>query len=277
MLRNPAWSNYLYSLAIKDRYRIMKTLTKFTRVTFSILLGVLLSSCTFFYISHKLSTMPLIHEIQAFDNIANDLPYENRRTIEASRRSTVRLFSKTPNDNVSSTTGTYIVANGKYYIITVGHGIFGPCEELAIWTEEEEFMECKEIVYLDQETDYAIIHVSEIPSRTPIKIPESLPDTSEWKQAISIQKQVYYTGYPNNVGPATVDGRIIGVTSGGWTYLHTYAWRGASGSGVFNSDGHFIGYIFAIEVGETEYGYDAFENVIIIVPTFMIDWSMILK
>ena len=138
-------------------------------------------------------------------------------------------------------------------------------------------MECQEIIHLDQHTDYAIIRVAEIPSRKAIKIPEDLPSTSEWKQAISVQKQVYYTGYPNNVGPATVDGRIIGVTSGGWTYLHTYAWRGASGSGVFNTDGHFIGYIIAIEVGETEYGYDAFENVIIIVPTFMIDWSIILK
>jgi hypothetical protein len=255
----------------------MTTLIKFARMTSAILLGVLLSSCTFLYIAHKLSTMPQIWEIQAFNNIANDLPSENQRTIEASRRSTVRLFSKTPDDQVSSTTGTYVIANGEYYIITVSHGIFGPCGELAIWTEEEEFMECKEIVLLDQETDYAIIRVEEIPSRKAIRIPEDLPDTSEWKQALSVQKQTYYTGYPNNAGPATVDGRIIGVTNGGWTYLHTYAWRGASGSGVFNSDGLFIGYIFAIDVGETEYGFDAFENVIIIVPTFMIDWSTILK
>jgi hypothetical protein len=255
----------------------MKTLNKFSRVASSIFLGVLLSSCTFLYITHRLSTMPLIHDIQSFDNIANNLPYKERKTIEASRRSAVRLFSKTEDDNISSTTGTYIIANDQYYVITVGHGIFGPCEELAIWTEEEEFLSCKEIVVLDQEADYAIIRVDEIPSRTPIKIPEALPDTSEWKQALSVQKKVYYTGYPNNVGPATVGGRIIGVTTGGWTYLHTYAWRGASGSGVFNSDGHFIGYVFAIEVGETEYGYDAFENVIIIVPTFMIDWSTILK
>jgi hypothetical protein len=254
-----------------------KTLTKYSRVISSILLGVLLSSFTFLYIAHRLSTMPQIWEIQAFDNIALDMPFNTRKTIEASRRSTVRLFSKTPDDQVSSTTGTYITANGQHYIITVSHGIFGPCGELAIWTEEEEWLTCKEIVHIDQEADYAIIRIDEIPSRTPISIPEALPDTSEWKQALAVQKQVYYTGYPNNVGPATVDGRIIGVTTGGWTYLHTYAWRGASGSGVFNSDGHFIGYIFAIEVGETEYGYDAFENVIIIVPTFMIDWSTILK
>lgn len=221
--------------------------------------------------------MPDIQDIQDFNNVSNDLSIEKQNAIKKSRKSNVRVFSKDDAGQVSMSTGTYIEARGEYYIVTVSHGILGPCDELAIWTEVEEFMKCKEYIVIDSISDYAIIKIGNIPSRVPVKIPESLPDTSEWKQSLSIQKQVYYTGFPNNTGPVTVDGRIIGVTSGGYVYLHTYAWSGASGSGIFTSDGKYIGLVFAVDMGETDLGVDVFENVVIAVPTFAIDWSTILK
>tara|TARA_R100000900_G_scaffold112813_2_gene87995 strand:+ start:260 stop:1027 length:768 start_codon:yes stop_codon:yes gene_type:complete len=255
----------------------MNALIRFARISCAIVLGILLSSCTFLYVAHKIFTLPDIHEIQSFDNISNDLPRKEQEAIKKSRKSAVRVFSMETTGMLSASTGTYIVANGQYYIVTVSHGIMGPCEEIAIWTEEDGFTECKEIVAIDTEVDYAIIKVDKITSREPIKIPEALPDSSQWKQSLSIQKQVYYTGYPNNAGPVTVDGRIVGVTTGHFIYLHSYAWRGASGSGVFTSDGKFIGVVFAVDVGESEYGPDVFENVVIVVPTFFIDWTTILK
>ena len=255
----------------------METLIKYTKTFLSVILGVFLSSCTYFYVAHRMSTLPSIYEIQDFDNVSNDLPSGEQKAIKKSRNSNVRVFSKDSEDGVAASTGTYIEANGNYYVVTVSHGVLGPCEELAIWTEEEEFMACEEYIVIDTISDYAIIKVGEIPSRTPVKIPESLPDSSEWKQALSIQKQTYYTGFPNNSGPLTIDGRIIGVTNGGYIYIKSYAWRGASGSGIFNSDGKYIGLVFAVDMGETELGIDVFENVIIAVPTFAIDWSTIIK
>jgi len=255
----------------------MDTLTRFIRTFFAVFMGVLLSSCTYFYVVQKINSFPSIHEIQDFNNVSNDLPREEQQAVKKSRNSNVRVFSKDADGNVAASTGTYVVANGNYYVVTVSHGILGPCEELAIWTEVEEFMICEQYIVIDTISDYAILKVGEIPSRIPVKIPESLPDSSQWKQAISIQKQVYYTGFPNNSGPVTVDGRIIGVTSGGYIYIKSYAWRGASGSGIFNSDGKYIGLVFAVDMGETELGVDVFENVIIAVPTFAIDWSSILN
>ena len=67
------------------------------------------------------------------------------------------------------------------------------------------------------------------------------------------------------------------MTNGGYIYIKSYAWRGASGSGIFNSDGKYIGLVFAVDMGETELGIDVFENVIIAVPTFAIDWSTIIN
>ena len=255
----------------------METLAKYIKTFFAILLGVLLSSCTYFYVAHRMSTLPSIHEIQDFNNVSNDLPFEEQKAVKKSRNSNVRIFSKDDKDEVAASTGTYIEANGNYYVVTVSHGILGPCEELAVWTEVEEFMICEDYIVIDTISDYAIIKVGEIPSRIPVKIPESLPDTSEWKQALSVQKQTYYTGFPNNYGPVTVDGRIIGVTGNGYVYINSYAWRGASGSGIFNSDGKYVGLVFAVDMGETELGVDVFENVIIAVPTFAIDWSTILR
>ena len=39
----------------------------------------------------------------------------------------------------------------------------------------------------------------------------------------------------------------------------------------------YVGLVFAVDMGETELGVDVFENVIIAVPTFAIDWSTILR
>jgi hypothetical protein len=255
----------------------MKILIEIFKRLLAVLLGIFLSSCTFFYVAHKISTLPDIYDIQDFDNVSNDLPKEEQDAIKKSRKSTVRVFSKGVENGVSVSTGTYIEANGEYYIVTVSHGILGPCEELAFWTEEEEFISCKEYIIIDTNVDYAIVKVDRIPSRTPIKIPEALPDTSEWKQSLAVQRQVYYTGFPNNSGPVTIDGRIIGVAVGNFIYVHTHAWSGASGSSIFTSDGKFIGIVFAIDVGESEFGVDVFENVVIAVPTFAVDWSTILK
>tara|TARA_R110002012_G_scaffold275594_1_gene462241 strand:+ start:477 stop:1244 length:768 start_codon:yes stop_codon:yes gene_type:complete len=255
----------------------METLIKYLKTLFAVSMGVVLSSCAFFYVAHKISVLPDIHDVQEFDNVSNDLPKEEQDTIKKSRKSAVRIFSKNEEGSVSVSTGTYIQANGEYYIVSVSHGIMGPCGELAIWTEEEDFMTCKDYIVIDTIVDYAIIKVDKIPSRTPVKIPEALPDSSEWKQSLSVQKQTYYTGFPNNSGPVTIDGRIIGVTMSNHIYIHTHAWSGASGSSIFTSDGKFIGIVFAVDVGESEFGVDVFENIVIAVPTFAVDWSAILK
>ena len=59
--------------------------------------------------------------------------------------------------------------------------------------------------------------------------------------------------------------------------MHSFAWGGASGSGVFGANGEFVGYILAIDIGETSYGIDVLEDIVIVVPAFKIDWATILK
>ena len=63
----------------------METLTKYTKTFFAVILGVFLSSCTYFYVAHRMATLPSIHEIQDFNNVSNDLPSEEQRAVKKSR------------------------------------------------------------------------------------------------------------------------------------------------------------------------------------------------
>ena len=84
--------------------------------------------------------------------------------------------------------------------------------------------------------------------------------------------KTFYTGYPNNMGPLTLHGRIAGFADNGYFFVDSYAWTGSSGAGVFNQNGKLIGIIMALDVGVTQYGADVLENLLIVVPTYQIDW-----
>ena len=59
--------------------------------------------------------------------------------------------------------------------------------------------------------------------------------------------------------------------------MFSHAYGGASGSGVFSASGKYIGHVVAIDVGRTEFGVDVLENIVIVVPAFNIDWSLVLN
>jgi hypothetical protein len=46
----------------------------------------------------------------------------------------------------------------------------------------------------------------------------------------------------------SVDGQIVSVENGR-IVIHSYAWPGASGSGVFDMRGRFIGVVSAVDIG----------------------------
>ena len=53
----------------------------------------------------------------------------------------------------------------------------------------------------------------------------------------------------------------------------SYAWQGSSGSGVFDENGKYIGYVVAIDIGKTEHGIQILQNVVLVVPAFNVDWT----
>jgi hypothetical protein len=212
--------------------------------------------------------------------ISTELSYKEKRAATTSRMSAVRIVSMSPDGAaLSSMSGTYLTAMGRYYVLTVMHGIAGPCELTKVMVGDL-YYGCIKYITVDRTHDYAIMEVEKIDSRTPISIILDTPSLSPaTAKHISVLSNVYYTGFPNTMGPFTVRGHIMGSDAFGSKniYILSYAWMGASGSGVFNKNSKLIGYVIAIDVGKTEYGVQVLENVVMVGRSSNIDWSPLFK
>ena len=256
----------------------MNMVKKIIQLLVTVTVGCALGVLTFWAIDRSLNYLPSVEEFQDPENISHHVSVVEQATLKKSRNSAVRVFSMSEAGKVATSSGTYIKADGKYYILSVMHGLVGGCDVTGIWTEIEGFTECLNITHTNALVDYAFIEVDAIPSLTPVKIPRGLPSPLEWKGALANQTKTYYTGYPNSSGPLTFPGVVVGYAEGDYVYMNSFAWGGASGSGVFTVDGMLIGYILAIDVGQTdEYGTTVLENIVVVVPTFKIDWTTILE
>ena len=212
--------------------------------------------------------------IQDRENVSNNDDNISQRVIKRSRSSAVNLMSMSEDGSVASSSGTYIKFKDKYYILTVSHGIIGDCYFVRIVVNNDMYA-CNKIVALNREIDYAIIHVDKINELDEVRIPKQIPKNNRWRDNLSILTDIVYTGYPNTTGPLTLSGNIVGHSPSEEVYIHSYAWPGSSGSGVFNEQGNLIGYIMAISLGYTDYGINVLEDIIIMVPIFKIDWSTV--
>ena len=210
------------------------------------------------------------------NNVVSTTQHISASTIRKSRDSAVLVTSTNINfwSGTSTMTGTYFVANGRHYVLTVHHGIHGPCWLIQVIHEDEKY-KCKEYVAVDEENDYVIMEMeAPLHNREPLRVPQDLPHGSEWKPSYSILNRIIYTGYPNTVGPLTLSGDVVGYGNE-YVYIFSHAYGGASGSGVFTHDGKYIGYIVAIDVGTTELGPDVLENLVIVAPAFNVDWGIL--
>ena len=192
-----------------------------------------------------------------------------KRAVHLSLDSVVKIFSISDDSiGLSSLTGTYFEHAGKYYVLTSAHGILGDCARVMIIHMEEQ-VSCEKIVMIDRATDYAVIKTQEMKTRKPLDLKKSMPNI---KNSYKLLDKVYYTGYPNSIGPTTWTGTIAG-TSGDYLILQSYAWSGSSGSGVFDERGKLIGIVMALDVGKTAMGTQVLENFVIVVPIWRIDWQ----
>jgi RNase H-fold protein (predicted Holliday junction resolvase) len=250
--------------------RFLKILSVFCFLSSLIILAGLATFENTFRIQENLPSFTTIKERK---NIAVGLPMQQRHVIRKSRESAVRIISySAAMDGIASLSGTYFQAFGKYYVLTVVHGLGNRCNFTKIIVDDK-FFNCLDYTIINAVDDYAIIEVEPIPIRSPIRIPQDLPKNQEWTHDIPMLMRVFHTGYPNNMGPLTFDGKIIGYSDDNHIYINSYAWSGSSGSGVFNEKGKLIGYVLALDVGVSEYGVDILEDIVVVVPTSAIDWN----
>ena len=178
---------------------------------------------------------------------------------------------------ISASSGTYFSYDGKVFVLTAAHGLAGGCENTKIVADQVAY-ECIEMVTIDPNIDYAILRVHPILERLPIDIIKNTPRSSKLHRSMTLLSEVYYTGHPQMLGPLTFDGRIVGYgPDNDYLYIHSYAWSGSSGAGVFNAKGNLIGHILAISVAHSEHGYDVMEDLVIVVPINKINFSALFE
>ena len=236
-------------------------------IGFGISLGIYVSV-------HESIRMPSHSELTSLDNVSGDLDRKETHAVTASRQSILHVLSGSEKrSGFAKMSGTYVTYNDKFYVITAAHGIAGDCDMMFVGTDSNYVYDCIRYVIVDQLVDYAIIEIEEVPQRTPVELTDVIPSNREWKQETSVLNDVFYTGYPNGLGPLTFRGSVAWISDENYMMLHSYAWPGSSGAGVFSYDGNMVGIVIALNVGFTAAGYDVLEDLVIVTPLFMIDWD----
>jgi hypothetical protein len=220
-----------------------------------------------------LVTILLIHPKpetpHSYETVSPHYDINQKQAIRRSVNSSVRVVSMDLLEgNVSTLSGTYFTFRGRYYVLSSAHGVLTGCSGLMAFHNQNS-SPCIQMIKLDKKTDYVIFEIEEMKERTPIKIPSAL---ANWKKSYNLLDKTYYTGYPNSIGPTTWTGNISGFT-GDYLIVQTYAWSGASGSGVFDERGELIGIIMALDVGTTEFGYQILNSFVIVVPVWQMDFG----
>jgi len=255
---------------LKKSLSVIKVALQMTFVmllAFAVSMGILIS------VSES-NRMPSTAEMTSLNNISSDLDFREARVVDLSRQSILQVLSTSEKrTGFSKMSGTYATYGDRFYVITAAHGVHGECEHFFVATANDNIYDCIKYVLVDQHVDYAIVEIEQVFDREPVELKSVIPSNREWLQETSVLSEVFYTGYPNGLGPLTFRGAIAGLSQENYLYLHSYAWPGSSGSGVFSYDGNLIGVLIALNVGFTPAGYDVLEDLVIVTPLYMIDWD----
>jgi S1-C subfamily serine protease len=126
------------------------------------------------------------------------------------------------------------------------------------------------VIYTDKINDFAVLKVNEIESREPIRfrpVDDVVSNYVGWN--------ITYTGFPAGYDLLTITGRIAGIrTDGQAVVAHSFTWMGASGSGVFNSRGEYVGPLVAVGLGRFQVT-QVVEDMVWIIPATILDWDAV--
>ena len=189
------------------------------------------------------------------------------RLTAKSREATVEIISMRT-EGIAYGTGTVFRYKNQNVVITAAH-VVGSVGNLIMVTDGEKDISAH-LVYYDKEQDIAVLRLAE-----PLGV-RPMPLRPAKMRNLKIGDEVLYSGHPNISGLLTIRGYIAGVHSSGHLFLHSYAWSGASGSAVFDTDGHLVGILYALDVGPDVTGLPTIiEDVVIVVPIWMLHFELL--
>ena len=168
--------------------------------------------------------------------------------------------------------GTYFKWKGHNMVVTAAHlYAFGGGavlrDEAIITSPGEKVM--GRLLYIDKQVDIAVFAVPELKTRKAAKFNRA--------NGYEIGEPTVYSGFPGPNNLLTFDGSMSGEGYNTDIAMHSFAWPGSSGSGVFNVDGEFIGVVVAIMVGGGPSGAQLIGSVVYVAPAALIDTAYLLQ
>ncbi len=158
--------------------------------------------------------------------------------------------------------GVYMRYEGHTIVLTAAHVIDGGPPYVFVENESGEQTVGAVINFeLSSSQDFAVIVLqSELQHST--AMPLKLRDN--YREAVG--EQVVYSGSPGHHDLLTIYGNVAGIAPNQNLILHSYAWMGASGSGVFDHRGNLIGILRAIDVNSGVIAPQLTEDIVWIAP-----------
>jgi hypothetical protein len=216
-------------------------------------------SCTVFYTDTGLSTD------------AKSIPEEQTPKIEFqhislngaeanTREASVRVHRETGGHG----SGAYFLFEGYHVVFTAAHVVLG--DRTFIIIDKYGNKRSGTLAYLEKNADFAIILIPAFKKIKPIKF--KIPDHKSVKD---IGKELIFSGYPGAQSLRTVRALIAGY-EGKRFVLHSTAWKGSSGSCVFDSNGNFIGIVYALSMSQFKGHPVLLESMVWVEPYTSIDW-----
>ena len=162
--------------------------------------------------------------------------------------------------------GTYVKWRGHDMVVTAAHLFaFGGGtvlkDEAVITSPSEKVFGT--LVYIDEIVDIAVFSVPILKSRKPNKFNRA--------NSFQIGEKLIYSGFPGPNQLLTFEGEMSGDAYGTDIAMHSFAWPGSSGSGVYNSKGELVGVVVSIMAGGGPTGRQLIGSVVYIAPATLID------
>jgi hypothetical protein len=161
--------------------------------------------------------------------------------------------------------GTLMKYNKELVIFTAAH----VTTEGPVYLVQDQWGEQKFAIlaYVDVEADFAVLVVEPFQKTKPVKF--TLPRYDIRKE---LDLEVIFSGHPAHHSLITMRGRVAGF-EGPSMIINSSAWGGSSGSGVFDTNGSFVGILYAVSVGGGFGGPTIMENFIWVMPNDKLNWE----
>ena len=161
--------------------------------------------------------------------------------------------------------GTYFLFEGYHVVFTAAHVVIGDRTFTII--DKYGNKRLGTLAYLEKNVDFAIILIPAFKKIKPVKL--KLPDNESAKE---IGEELIFSGYPGRQSLRTVRALIAGY-EGRRLVMHSTAWKGSSGSCVFDSNGNFIGIVYALSMSQFRGQPVLLESMVWVEPYSSIDWG----